>query len=189
MTRRLRLLIILAGFCSACGTAPEEPTPVESAVGWIGQARLEGDYTCSDGAYHIVQPITQRYVRPIDKSTNYYTIAFVDDGAPWSVDYARNTVQINCSYKVMAAPVVGSGGALGSTAGALCSVFVRWRGSRDWNYQGYTSASMLAYRPDIGARGDYLLSFNPAVAWGSGQGYGVNGCGTISNQVWFWLRS
>jgi hypothetical protein len=186
MLRRLKLLIILAGLsgATACGVAPDEPSPTESPLGWIGTATMEGDYYCANGsAWHIVQPVTQSYTRPI-VGTNYYTVSLNGNGLPTAQD-PRNRVALSCSsYKVPAAPV-GASGELWSTGASICSVFYRWGNVRDWNYAGYVQASLLRYAPNYSTRGNYLLSVPSAVFAGSGDGVPINGCAGVAGQVWF----
>jgi hypothetical protein len=192
LARRLKLLIILAGVCTACGTAPDEPvTSTESAIGWTGSAVLEGDYSCPDGtAWHIYQPVQQSFTRPLQANgyvPNYYTVTLNAANLPAAQD-PRNRVAFSCSsYKVPVSPICGSGGALCSTGTAICSVFYRWANwgtVHDWNYAGYVQVSGLSYRPDYSAKGNYLISVPPAVAWGSGDGVPLNGCTGFAGQIW-----
>ncbi len=184
-TKRHVLIVAVALALSACGGPAEEETPVESAIGWTGAARLEGDYFCPNGeTWHVIQPVSQTYTRPIDHVSRY-NVSLVDDGQPWPVDGARNTVRLFCTASLTfpTSPTC-NGGALCSTNTTNCAVMARWRGQSSWTFSGRAVTGTGVYSPPPGARGAYQIPLGPRyfLPWpnDNGNGMALDGCNPIS---------
>lgn len=169
-------LVLVVSLQGCGGPVGDDTIQSNDSAFWTGSARLEGDYTCSDGNWwHIVQPVTQSYQRLAGGVPSRYVVKMIDDGQPWPIDYGRNIIQIGCSFVVPVSPTCGANGALCSTGGATCGVYTMWGGTRQWHYSGYVSVPGLTYYPDVSPKGNYIMSLSQ-VAFGSGDGLGITGC-------------
>lgn len=177
MIRRLKLLLILAGFCAACGAAPAEEvaTPTESAQSFSGGYLLtSGAYTCANTgeSWFIDEQLTQTMGRRCcGLSNNYRTDLGASTGAPpANANTSYNRVAFLCDqFQIPVSPACGSQGRLCSTASAWCRMYSRRANNPYWQFSGWLSAN-LAYLPDLSASGIWELV---GVSYGGGNGDGM----------------
>jgi len=180
MFRKLKLLIILAGCCAACGTIPESTAPagavtaVESAVALDGSMTMTGQYACAGVTYLIEQPISQTQSRRCCGLSNVYNTKIGQSGLPSGTNWSGYTkVQLLCNnITIPVSPVCGSGGALCATARVNCAMYNKPNGASSWTYSGTVETGCMLY-PDYAAHGLYQMDL-----WyqGGGNGVGISAC-------------
>jgi hypothetical protein len=187
--KRLRALIILAGFCAACGGSPsaEQLDTTESAATFVGTTVANGAYYCG-GWWFIEQPIKQRRLRPIDLAPYFVTDVGAVLGPPPAgqpVDPQRNKVMLTCgSMDLKASAACGANAPYCNTAAlpTTCQMYAKLAGASAWTFSGWIDVESRTALYDPNA------TSGPNGAWGmnlhyhyvpsqQGNGRGLSGCG------------
>src|SRR5215207_11389585 len=183
MIRKLKLLIILAGFCAACGGPPDATEETESALTpaqvWTSEtpAMFTSDpYQCAGAAWHVRQPIAQWYGFGSWGSWWYTTELAGNSG----LNLARNEIQIQCPVAAMQ----NMSTYLRNSTALLCQVYAHVAGSGwTWSAQvtvpatglGYSARGYMGYSAGRWNVTMWLPNYTTQLGWW-GTGYGLSAC-------------
>jgi len=187
MIRKLKLLIILAGFsgfsgfCAACGTAPtpaEEAAPVESAL----SMSYVGAKQCYQGPLlTYVQPATVTYTRAVFGNPSRYYLTLSRDTTVGTSAQTLETMDCSSTFSLWGygAPTCNSNSYCNSGAWVACAIYRKNPGESTYHVSrsGWVDVSQANFLPagpnsPIDFQGAYQLNFYSD--WYSAEG--PNGC-------------
>jgi hypothetical protein len=188
MTRKLKLLILLAGFsafCAACGTAPvEEATPTESALAmnYVGGKQC---WTATGPGQILtyVQPATVTYVRSAFGLPSRYVLTVTKDPTVGPTPYPIETMGCDSNFNLWGygAPTCNAGSFCNADTSnwVSCAIYRKNVGETTYHYSrtgwvDYRQANFLPSSPSSPTtfQGTYQLVFYSN--WYSAEG--PNGC-------------
>ncbi len=188
MLKKLRALIILAGFCAACGGPVDDvaakDSPLTSAQVYQAPSTAPGlvngwAYSCGTQVYHGRQFVAQSYSDRLHLGSTQ----LMSDGG-WSSDPSLNEMKILCPSNLMS----DNGSGLCSSQAMTCNVYSHAAG-QGWSWSvtaQITNACDLAYAP-MGSAGHWegywaiilhLPDRQHLNQWGSGLGMNCFGVGS-----------